>query len=626
VGVIHRLPEDVSGKIAAGEVIEGPFSVVRELIDNSLDAGAGEVSVNIQGGGKDLIQVSDDGCGMSEEDAVLAAQKHTTSKIRSLEDLDFIATMGFRGEALSSISAVCEFTMRTRREEDERGTMVTVRFGGDIAFEPAAANRGTDITVKNLFHNLPARRKFLKADRAESARVKEEVLKKALSFHKTGFAFRSDDRRVFRLLPRSSALERTGEIYGPGLEKNLTPFAHRGERFTISGCVSNRLHTLSNRNGQFVFVNGRPVEDRGLLFALNGPARGIVPAGRYVYAFVFIEIDPGLLDINVHPAKKEIRIKIEREITGALALAVRKALEERFYPLGWVDSSGMGLDMPRRAPGSPGMELDTAHGAPGTPFPPAECGSDVFRRVRDPGGGEVREEGVLHAGAGGEEAGGEGAVGTDTGSRDFRSFSTQPLLFQGSLPGSEELSFRGTLFGTFSLFEGRQALLMLDQHAAHERVLYERFMELERENRVMKSLLVPINATPPRAWYGEILDSLDVLRDAGFEVEPFGDDSVNVNTVPGFIPDDFEEEAVSLMIEGFGSGRPAAGGAEIRERFMKLAACRGAVKEGDPIGREEAFRLLDDLRKTKVPFVCPHGRPTCYLMSRDSIEKAFRRR
>jgi DNA mismatch repair protein MutL len=615
--VIHRLPEDVSGKIAAGEVIEGPFSAVRELIDNSLDAGAWEVSVKIRGGGKDIVQVSDDGCGMSEEDAILAAQKHTTSKIRSLEDLDSIASMGFRGEALSSICAVCEFTMLTRREEDERGTVVKVLFGGDIVFEPAAANRGTDVTVKSLFRNLPARRKFLKTDRAESARVKEEVLKKALSFSKTGFVLSSDDRLVFRLFPRASALERIGEVYGPGLEKNLIPLALREERFTVSGFVSNRLHTLSNRNGQFVFVNKRPVEDRGLLFALNGPARGIVQAGRYVYAFVFIEIDPGLLDVNVHPAKKEIRIKIERDVTGALAPAVRRALEERFYPVGWA----------------------------------AESGFDVFRSVRGPDGGEVRKGVFVGEGAGGEYAMGDdagrkrarsddtgyrgapgesvpglGAAGADSGRGDLRFFSNQPLLFQGSLPGSGELAFRGTLFGTFSLFEGRHALLLLDQHAAHERVLYERFRERERENRVVKSLLVPINVTPPRAVYGEILDSLELLRDAGFEVEPFGDDSVNVNAVPGFIPDDFEEEAVALLIEEFGSGRPAAGGAEIRERFMKLAACRGAVKEGDPIGREEAFRLLDDLRNTKVPFVCPHGRPTCYLMTRDSIEKAFRRR
>jgi DNA mismatch repair protein MutL len=221
-----------------------------------------------------------------------------------------------------------------------------------------------------------------------------------------------------------------------------------------------------------------------------------------------------------------------------------------------------------------------------------------------------------------------GLVSEAAGARLLEPLSVpaQPLLFQGSLLDSDELFFRGTLFGTYSLFEGRQALLLLDQHAAHERILYEQFMARESEKRVMKSLLVPINVTPPRAGYGEILDSLDVLKEAGFEVEPFGDDSVNIHTVPGFIPDDFEEEAVALLMEEFGSGRPAGVGADIRERFMKFAACRSAVKEGDPLGREEAFRLLDDLRRTKVPFVCPHGRPTCYLMSRDSIEKAFRRR
>jgi DNA mismatch repair protein MutL len=595
VGLIHRLPEEVSGKIAAGEVIEGPFSVVRELVDNALDAGAANVRIWAQNGGRDLLQVTDDGEGMIRDDALLSVEKHTTSKIRDIEDLNGLTTIGFRGEALSSICGVSDFTMLTKRAGEEWGTKVRVAFGGEARAEPAAANRGTEITVRELFKNLPARRKFLKPERSENARIKDEVLKKALSFWERGFLLRFDERVVVGAAPKPVLLSRIGEIFGSVLERSLVPFEHWEERFSIKGFVSDRAATLSNRAGQYLFVNRRPVEDRSLLFAVNGPARGIVPAGRFVHAFVFIEIDPALLDINVHPAKREMRITIERSVYGALQRCVSRALGERFYGV--------------RAT----YDRETSEGE-----------GPAVREPLKPGGSA--RPGVSYLDMEGRETRGEASTSMPPG---IPPGTTRGVLLEIplELPRAAALSFKGVLFGTYCLFEGEEVLLLVDQHAAHERVLYERYKEGEREDTPIKGLLVPINLTPPRSRYGEILENREAFRRAGFEIEPFGDDGINVLSVPAFVPEDLEEEAVSRMMEEFCEGAALpADPASFRERFLVLAACRSAVKENDPLGETEAFRLLADLRSTRVPFVCPHGRPTCFLTGKESFEKLFGRR
>ena len=332
MGKILVLPEEVSGKIAAGEVIDGPYSIVRELMDNSLDADAQTIRITVNNGGKDFIQVADNGTGMSADDALLSVRKHTTSKIKDIEDLNTITTMGFRGEALSSICTVSAFTMLTRGKNEDSGRKVICCFGKDPEIKPSAANEGTEVTVKDLFQNLPVRRKFLKSNRAENARIKDEVLKKALSFYEIGFTFKADDRSIYRLIPKNNNRERIEEIFGSDLNENLIEIFHEDELFTIHGFISNKKHTLSNRNGQFLFINRRPIFDRSLLFAVNNPARGIVPAGRYIYAFVFIEINPSLIDVNVHPAKKEIRIKFEKNIHSKLYSMVEQNLYAGFYP------------------------------------------------------------------------------------------------------------------------------------------------------------------------------------------------------------------------------------------------------------------------------------------------------
>jgi len=596
-------------RIAAGEVIEGPFSVVRELIDNALDAESTHIRVTISNGGKDLIQVSDDGTGMPMEDARLAVQKHTTSKIRVIEDLDTLSSMGFRGEALASICAVSDFAMITMRREDAHGTRVYCEAGGEVKSEPSAANPGTEIIVRNLFLNLPARKKFLKSNRAEAAKVKDEIIKKALSFHGKGFAYRADDRSVFSLDPRKYFLERLVDLFGEPFRENLLPVEHTDELFTVHGYISNRKLSLPNRSGQYLFINGRPVTDRSLLFALNSPGRGMVPSGRYIYAFVFVKLDPKLIDVNVHPAKKEVKIKPADRLYSAIYRCVEDALSRGYFGVQVTTGSGR-------------VQMYTGGDSTGKTPPYTDGG---FRALHP----ADQDRTVVREGSP------QGAV------RDAVMHHDHPLRF-GALPLEEsrprglqeglfhftegDLQYRGSLFSTFLIFESSDSMVLVDQHAAHERICYERYKRMYDGENAVKNLLVPINFTPPPNRYDTILDAARSFYQAGIEIEPFGDESFNILSLPAFIPDNREEETVALLFEELYQGNLLLTVEEIREKFLKLAACRSAIKEGDAVSLEEARALVRDLLSTEVPDLCPHGRPTMVRYSIGYFDKLFKRR
>lgn len=613
MGRIITLPQEVSMKIAAGEVIEGPFSVVRELIDNAIDAGSTQVRVTITNGGRDFIQVIDNGTGMSEQDAKLSVLKHTTSKIRRIDDLSTITSMGFRGEALASICAVSDISMVTKGEGDEHGVRLHCVSGGEAAMEPAASNQGTSATVRKLFHNLPARKKFLKSNRAEAARVKDEVVKKAVSFHQCGFTYKNDDRVVFSLEPRGDHVGRLMDLFGDRFGENLIETHHEDDLVTIHGYVSNSRLSLSNRSGQYLFINSRPVTDRSLLFALNSPCRGIVQAGRYVYAFLFIRIDPELLDINVHPAKKEVKIKPADRLYSAVYHAVEKALQIGYYDIS-ASPDGSGREMGY----SPPPVSETAgHGySPegfGKPEPDTTASGGTLLREDSAQGAQMT--GLYGRGAEDRLDSLPFSEAEPSDSRD-RPFDIR----EGGL------QYRGSIFNTFLIFESGRDVVLIDQHAAHERVYYEQFSRMYESGGAVKSLLVPINFTPPADKYGDLVDAIETFREAGIEIEPFGDESFNILTLPAFIPDKREKASVSKFLEELYAGNLGLSAHEIRDGFMKLAACRSAVKEGDALSREEALALMRDLLAAEVPFVCPHGRPTMVRYSREYFDKLFKRR
>jgi DNA mismatch repair protein MutL len=596
LGKIITLPEEVSLKIAAGEVIEGPFSVVRELIDNSIDAEAKEIRIIIKSGGKESVSVSDNGTGMSEDDAVVSVLKHTTSKIKRIEDLHSITSMGFRGEALASICNVSDFTLLTKRAVDPQGTRVTCTAAEEPRSGPAAANVGTVVTVQNLFRNLPARKKFLKSNRAEAAKVKDEIVKKAIYFFDKGFYYKVDDRVVIGLNQGADHRQRLEDIFGGNFGESLLEVHHEESSFSIQGYISGRNVSLPSRRGQYIFINGRPVSDRSLLYALNSPARGLVPAGRFFYAFVFILMETSLLDVNVHPAKKEVKIKPADQLYSALFRAVEYTLRHRYYDFHAVSGSGI-----------------------------SRSGTPVYgEAVREPAGedgNEVKKPPRLNI-----EDGEAGMSGFFSAFRDVitgEPKTEQSQLFDLSIL---ELRYRGSLFRTFIFFEGTDFVLLVDQHAAHERVLYERYLKASQGTVAQKNLLIPINFTPPAAKYGDLLEGREFFHRAGIEIEPFGDESFNIVSLPGFIPEKREEETISMLFEEYYAGRIPLEEAAIRESFVKLAACRSAIKEGELLGHDEALSLLNDLFAADVPHVCPHGRPTLLRYGRGYFDRLFKRR
>lgn len=626
MGNIIVLPEEVYTKIAAGEVIDGPSAVVRELLDNAIDAGADSIRVTINNGGKDFIQVSDSGCGMSQEDAVLSVRKHTTSKIRKFEDLSKIGSMGFRGEALSSICAVSDFTMITRLKGLTTGTKIICPAGGRCVVEPAASNEGTAVIVQELFRNIPARRKFLKSNRAEAAKVREEVQKKALGFFDTGFHYKSDDRNVFNLEPVENNFKRIGHIYGETLNRSLMVFGEIAEGIRIGGFISGSSMTLPNRRGQYFFINRRPVVHPSLFFAVNAPLRGMVPAGRYVYAFVFIDIDPALVDVNVHPAKKEVKIKTIDRLFSLLRSCIDKTAGRHFYENG---------PSVRTEEGWQGGSISPARGRP-KHLSGGDSGSG-FNSVMEPyaplyqsggsSGNRYKADFFTEKGRAGS---GHGTPNAEwVSSQASRSVSKlKGIESRGALKKAEEgveVVYRGCLFRTFLLFEIGDDVILMDQHAAHERVLYEGLRADSDGGRAVKNLLIPINFTPPASQYGAVVEHIDSFRNAGIELEPFGDDSLNVCSMPAYIPERREEEILALFLEEFYRGGVQPDEAHIREYFIRLAACRNAVKEGDRLNETQALSLLNDLMNADIPFVCPHGRPTVLYLSKRDLEKQFGR-
>ena len=631
---IIELPEDVYSKIAAGEVIDGPYSVVRELVDNSIDAGATRIKIITVGGGRESIVVEDNGEGMTWDDAALSVKRHTTSKIRSADDLQKIQTMGFRGEALCSISSVSNFELCTKNDGEEHGVRLVYRFGNFVSIEPYPFSRGTRVSVKNLFENLPARRKFMKSSRAESARIKSVVVKKALAFANIGFFYRSEDREIFNLASFQSPGDRIASIFGVDIVPHLIQFEEKYGFFSIRGFITDRDYTMSDRSGQYLFINRRPVFSRSIQYILNESAKRFVPKGRYVYAFVYIDIKPEFIDVNVHPAKLEVKIKGERDVVSSLYHIVEDIFSRRIYT---VDGSSLRVEDGTGSKDESAVRPNRTHSF------------NIVEKATEPNKNrsgiiESSERMNIKSGAGNisYKSGAINKVSDITDSANYGlsdySFSKEKFNLESitesdleSLILSDEnsINFVGGVFGTYLIFTREEDLLLIDQHAAHERILYEEFMERYKSDIPVSNLLIPITLTPPAKYLDEFSNSLEKFRKIGIVIEPFGDNTFNIVGVPGFLPGDKEAGLLAEFFQDYFDNNRfyiSTGTDALRDRFLKFAACRAAVKEGDRLSRDEAVFLLSKLLKCRTPYMCPHGRPTILKVSKKRLDGLFERR
>lgn len=599
-------------QIAAGEVVERPASVVKELLENALDAGARRIEVELEGGGVRLVRVRDDGEGMSRADAELALHRHATSKIRSAADLARVRTLGFRGEALPSIASVSRFSLSTGLGDGLRWRLVK-EGAGPVGVEATSGPRGTEVSVEDLFWNVPARAKFLKGPARELAACVEVVGKAAVARPDVAFSLRHGSSKLLATSGSGEAREAIAGVWGREAARALFEIEAAREGARVRGFVSPPHFTKPTRARQWFFVNGRPVRSRLLSASLDHAYRSLTPENRHPLAVLLVEVDPDLVDQNVSPTKAEVKFWHE----GAIFDLVRRAIRDALLGQGMVPEAtallrvNEALARIRSGPlVAPLLEPEE-----GPPSPLGDEGRPVA------GAGEP--EGVFSVG----------------GAEALSELPTASAPRAGEAPGEEPptenarrfdrmragLRVVGQVMGTFIVAENEEGLLLIDQHVAHERILYERIRDARRGAEAERqALLSPELLELGAAAAAALGERLDELREAGFEVEPFGAGSFLVRAVPAMLRD---REALAILRDLAEELAESPGPRErsVLDELWIMAACKLAIKAGDPLGRAEMEKLVFDLARTENPYLCPHGRPITIVLPKRDLLRKFKR-
>jgi DNA mismatch repair protein MutL len=680
VARIHLLDERTANQIAAGEVVERPASVVKELVENSLDAGAKRIVVEVEGGGRQLIRVTDDGHGMSPEDAERSLLRHATSKIRSAEDLLTVSTMGFRGEAIPSIASVSRFELITREPDQDEAYRLYVE-GGQIQERGEwGAPVGTRITVRDLFFNTPARLKYLKTAATEMAQIADHLTRLALARPDVAFRFHSGQSQVFATPGTGALLDAATALLGRPLVKELIPVEYQDDACRITGYIGRPGIARAGRNHQYFYVGGRSIRQIPVRFAMEEAYAHLLPNGRYPVCILFLDLPPGEVDVNVHPAKAEVRFEREREVRGSVYKATRQALGAHLLIPGTTVSPEGEVSVPDRA-----GEKAAALGAPGwippgasrpgagggqAPPPPWVSGGGAGPSGSGPGIGPTGF-------AGGTSTGGRSHPGPGPGSRPYpgpddgpqqqqirwdrvaealdnpplpagglrsviqnreRQGSPEPTAEPenwvgtgGALTGAgliRMLRPLGQVHSSYIACDGPEGLYLIDQHAAHERIFFERlYAALESQEAPVQPLLFPIalDLTPAQlaVWH----EHADLFKESGLLAEPFGGNTLLISGIPTGVGEGHAARLTADFLDKLQEERGTAGGPlEKRRRVVAaMAACKAAIKAHDALQPEDVQALLSDLARCQSPTTCPHGRPTVICIPIPELEKRFKR-
>ena len=598
MGRIRQLPDDLANQIAAGEVVERPASVVKELVENAIDAGARRITITVEYGGKKLIRVEDDGIGMDPDDARLCLARHATSKIQRADDLGAIVTLGFRGEALPSIASVSHFRLRTRLRGAPSGTEIRVNGGTIESVVEAGGPEGTLIEVADLFYNLPARRKFLKSDAAESAQVSKMVTQLALCYPEVGFTLTSAGRKVLQCPPVPRLEERLYQIYGD--RPDLIEVKREGGALNVRGFVAALAETGPTRGPQNVFVNRRVVKDRTIAHAIFDAYSVASNRERSPELHLFIEMPADQVDVNVHPTKAEVRFREQSLVHEVVKRAVADALGRGYVPELQLHPSDL-----------------VAGQQPITLSIPGVLGGGVFTNRWE----------MQRSDTGG--AGAAGGTGTGIAPLPVSPARVSPAAPPGSpvSPGAvRPMIPLGQFRDTFIIAIDDEGICIIDQHVAHERVLFERIMQTLTGSRLeSQRLLVPLMIELSASEREALLGRAQALEAFGFELDEFGGDTVKVTAMPALLPRDECDTALRALaqdLEGLDRGL------DIHEALKRIAAtmaCHAAVKANYPLTAEKMHHILEELRATAYSTVCPHGRPVMLRLTRREVEKNFER-
>jgi DNA mismatch repair protein MutL len=598
---IRLLPETVASQVAAGEVVERPASVVKELIENSIDAGARNIDILIRRGGISLVRVVDDGCGMDRDDALLSLERHATSKIRSASDLQAVATLGFRGEALPSIASVSRFRLTTREAGAVAGTEIVVNGGKIDIVRDGGEAPGTQVEVRSLFYNLPARRKFLRSENTESRNIEHQIHLQAIGHSQIGFSLLRDDRMLFQLPAAATLGDRIQDLYGIELLERLVEVNGTPSRnIRIAGFIGQAGLSRQTRAQQLVFVNGRAIESGLLTAAIREGYHTALMKGQYPVTFLFLDIDPVSVDVNVHPAKREVRFRDPAAVREAIVHSIQQTLERGRVE--WQEkfrSPVIAKTDPEKA--APDLKLRVQVAAP----------QEIHRELPHL---DRTVAGVVDP----------GRLPTP------RADSTgDALSIQRSQQVAAQRQFQiiGVLNKLYVLMENADGLVLVDQHAAHERILFEELRRrMEEQGVPTQKLLLPQTFDVPPRDADWIERNISILQKMGIGIESFGPGTFKIDSLPGFLSVSDPAQFMRKVIDDLKSAGNSTSPMRLGEEMIAKTVCRHAVKANDPLRYPEIEKLIRDLLECDLPYCCPHGRPTMIQISLTELEKKFGRK
>ena len=623
---IKILSADVANKIAAGEVVERPASVVKELIENAVDAESTAIRVEVRAGGKRLIHVSDNGSGMEREDALLALERHATSKVNRIEDLEQIQTFGFRGEALASIASVSQFELLTRTPDALIGTKVNVDGGVFRSVEESGCSPGTHMSVNNLFYNVPARLKFLKTDTTEMNHVTRQVTWTALAHPNIQFSLTHNSRSILDVRACDSHMERVRLVYGKEFADNLIEFTEELPDLKMYGLLGKPEFTKPNREYQLFFLNQRPIRSPIISAALTEALSSMIAKDRQPVALLFLTLDPEAVDVNVHPAKIEVRFRNERTIYSGIVRMLRNAIHKAKYipkietavepmqseegakhrniglpqrvstPITGKGQRAQFRGQPSAVSGQPESPTETENGSSALPTSHASPITDSQQPVAAP---EIVVQPPQQV----------------------------PEDADLSLLDFEHIQLKTNLFKTYIVVEARDKIFFIDQHVAAERVLYERFVnQMKTDGIPVQGLLLPVTLEATVEQLGTLKIHGDIFKKLGFDLEEFGGNTILIRAIPAPLPTRVAAQTVTDLLDKLPT-QPHTD-VEIPEAIdnaLITLACKSAVKAGDTLDTKEMINLLKELSEAKLPFNCPHSRPIIVEMGRDELERRFHR-
>ena len=612
--IIKILPDNIASKIAAGEVIQRPESVVKELIENSIDANAKNVEVVVKNAGKNLIQVCDDGTGMSEEDAIISIQKYATSKIRAYEDLEEINSLGFRGEALSSMVAVAQLEIKTETSDDDLGTLIRTGESGEIIKEKGSFSKGTCVAVKNLFYNTPARRKFLKSDATELKHIIDSFNKIALSYPEINFRFFNNDDLIFDY-KEGSLNERVQQVFADNMLDALIPVNEPSDYMNVHGFIGKPSLLKKSKGDQYLFLNKRYIINRQINHAVFTAYENLLEKGDYPFFLLFLEIDPVKIDVNVHPSKLEAKFDDEKNIYNFVLAVVKKSLGTHDLVPSMVFSDKLNEEEK--------LVVDKFHGTKHLDF------------TDRPGQASFRKETVRFSNEDIDRIFSsvtddviERSSGDQITSHPFEKKKILEVMHTPSKENEKEESDSTLLFqlhNKYILSQIKSGLMIIDQHVAHERILYEKALNrMEANIPFSQQLLFPKKMQIDPGRYQIMKEIYPYLNKLGFEIKLSSQNKISIEGVPDDVKKGSEEKVLMEIIEEYSTNLRVKR-LEQKDNLAKSYSCKTAIKAGDKLSENEMRLLIDQLFATSMPYVCPHGRPIVVKISLNEFDRRFGR-